>query len=111
MAWFKVAEAVNLPTSFLTKVTAGGKQLCLVKTDKKLYAVSATCPHAGADLSKGRCEDGKLVCPFHRYKYDLNTGRGEPGQNDFIPTYAVEQRDDGIYVEVKSFFESFRSRF
>lgn len=110
MAWYKVAETAVLLTPFLTKVSAGGKQLCLVNADKGLYAVAATCPHAGADLSKGRCEDGKIICPFHRYQYDLNTGRGAPGQNDFIRTYAVEQRGDGVYVEIKSFFESLRSR-
>jgi nitrite reductase/ring-hydroxylating ferredoxin subunit len=111
MAWYKVSDAANLSTPFLISVNAGGKPLCLVNANEKLYAVSAKCPHAGADLSKGWCEKDRLVCPFHRYKYNLNTGRGDPGQNDFIRTYAVEQRDDGIYVEVKSFFESFRSKF
>jgi len=108
MAWYKVAEATNLSTPFLMKVNAGGKLLCLIYADGKLFAVSATCPHAGADLSKGWCAEGKLICPFHRYQYDLDTGRGAAGQNDFIRTYMVEQRADGIYVEVKSFFENFR---
>jgi len=111
MAWYKVAELAALSTPFLIKVNAGGKQLCLVNTGKGLYAVASSCPHAGADLSKGWCEDEKLICPFHRYQYDLSTGKGAPGQNDFIRTYAVEQREDGIYVKIKSFFESFRSRF
>jgi nitrite reductase/ring-hydroxylating ferredoxin subunit len=111
MAWYKVADTANLSTSFLIKVNAGGKQLCLINTNEVLYAVAGTCPHAGADLSKGWCEDGQLICPFHRYKYDISTGRGAPGQNDFIRTYAVELRDDGIYVEVKSYFENFRSKY
>jgi len=111
MAWYKVADVADLLTPFLIKVNAGGKQLCLVNCDEMLYAVSASCPHAGADLSEGWCKKGKLICPFHRYQYDLNTGRGAPGQNDFIRTYTVEQRGDGIYVEVTSFFESVRSKF
>ena len=111
MAWYKVADIADLSISFLIKVSAGGKQLCLVNANEKLFAVAASCPHAGADLSKGWCENGKIICPFHRYRYDLSTGRGDAGQNDFIRTYAVEQRLDGIYVEVKSFFENFRSKF
>jgi nitrite reductase/ring-hydroxylating ferredoxin subunit len=111
MAWYKVADIETLLTPFLIKVNAGGKPLCLIYADQELYAVAATCPHAGADLSKGWCADGKLICPFHRYQYDLNTGRGALGQNDFIRTYAVEQRTDGVYVEVKSFFENLKSGF
>jgi nitrite reductase/ring-hydroxylating ferredoxin subunit len=111
MAWYKVADIETLSTPFLIKVNAGGKPICLICADEKLYAVAATCPHAGADLSKGWCADGKLICPFHRYQYNLDTGRGVPGQNDFIRTYAVEQRADGIYVEVKSFLETLRGRF
>jgi len=111
MAWYKVADVAGLSAPFVVKINAGGKQLCLVNVDDKLYALAATCPHARADLSKGWCDNGKIVCPFHRYQYDLNTGRGAPGQNDYINTYAVEQREDGVYVEVRSFFESFKNRF
>ena len=111
MPWYKVTDIARPSTPFVIKVNAGGKPLCLVNADEKVYAFAATCPHAGADLSKGWCDNGKIVCPFHRYQYDLSTGKGAPGQNDFVKTYAVEQRDDGVYVEVKSFFESFRSKF
>lgn len=111
MAWYKVAETAELSKPFVRKVNAGGKQLCLINADEKLFVVAATCPHAGADLSKGWCEHGKIICPFHRYQYDLNTGKGAAGQNDFIRTYAVEQRNDGVYVEVKSFFESLQGKF
>ena len=111
MAWYKVADIVDTPEPFLKKVNANGKSICLVNTDGQLYAVSATCPHAGADLSKGWCTNGKLICPFHRYAYDLNTGRGAAGQNDFIRTYPVEQRADGIYVKVDSWLEGLKNMF
>ena len=111
MAWYKVADTTELSKPFLRKVTAGGKSLCLVNAHGKVFATSAICPHAGADLSKGWCENEKLICPFHRYVYDLKTGSGAPGQNDYVRTYRVEVKADGIYVEVGSWLETLKGAF
>jgi 3-phenylpropionate/trans-cinnamate dioxygenase ferredoxin subunit len=45
-----------------------------------------------------------LICPFHRYEYDLNTGRGAKGQGDYIEIYATEVRNEGIYVAIPEAF-------
>jgi nitrite reductase/ring-hydroxylating ferredoxin subunit len=102
MAWYKVTEAEDLCEPFLRKLSAGGKSICVVNTVKEVFALAATCPHAGADLSKGWFENGQLVCPFHRYAYDLHTGRGASGQNDFVQIYPVQIRGDGLYIQVSS---------
>jgi nitrite reductase/ring-hydroxylating ferredoxin subunit len=111
MPWFKVADINDVPPSSLRKVQAGGKNICLVNDNGQYFAVAATCPHAGADLSKGWCNNGQLVCPFHRYTYNLSTGRGAPGQNDYVTTYTVEVRNDGVYVNITSLLSSIRNLF
>jgi nitrite reductase/ring-hydroxylating ferredoxin subunit len=78
-----------------------GKRICMARTQTGYYAVNDTCPHAGAHLGRGGwCEDEKVVCPVHRYRYDLKTGRGLQG--DYIETYPVETRSDGVYIGLKS---------
>src|SRR5687767_2768877 len=109
MAWHKVDDSTDLSKPFLKKVNAGGKMLCLVNADGVLSALSARCPHAGADLSNGWCENGMLICPFHRYSYDLVTGRGAPGQNDYVRVYPVLAKPDGIYIEVTSWLETIKN--
>lgn len=108
MKWYDAGE-VDL--SAIKKIKVAGKDLCLVKDKGKIYALGAKCPHAGADLSQGWCADGKLICPFHRYSYDLNTGRGSDGQNDFINTYPVRTEDRRIYVGIISFWEEIKNTF
>lgn len=45
----------------------------IVSVGEKRYSVHRYCPHQGADLSEGWVEQGKyLVCPRHRWKYDLD---------------------------------------
>lgn len=100
MEWFKVE--VELPEDdVVEQIKVNGKKLCLVKHEQKIYVVQNTCPHAGGILSGGWCKEGHIVCPIHRYEYSLATGRGAPGQGDYIDIYPTELREDGLYVGMK----------
>lgn len=111
MNWYKVPDLQYTNTPFIKKVKINNKGICLVGYDGGIYALSATCPHASAELSGGWCKDGKLICPFHRYSYDIHTGKGDPGQNDYVDTYPVEIRDDGIYIGIASLMEKIKQAF
>lgn len=76
----------------------------MVGYEHKVFALAARCPHAGGDLTQGWCKNHQLVCPVHRYSYDLQTGKGSPGQNDFVNTYPVEIRDNAVYIGISSFW-------
>jgi nitrite reductase/ring-hydroxylating ferredoxin subunit len=111
MTWYKVPDLEPSNQPFIKKVKVAGKGICLVGYDGGIYALGSTCPHAGGELSGGWCKDGKLICPIHRYAYDIHSGKGDPGQNDFVDTYPVEVREDGVYVGVASFLEKVRNAF
>lgn len=74
---------------------------------KQLYAMESSCPHLGADLSHAEIEECEssvvAVCPWHRYDFDLKTGKSETGL--VACTYAVEVKHDSadeldkVYVE------------
>ncbi|WP_207426307.1 Rieske 2Fe-2S domain-containing protein [Pedobacter sp. SYSU D00535] len=100
--WVKVAEVPDDQEDFIRVVKVEGRQLLLVCHAGSFTVTQSICPHAGAHLSGGWCKNGKLVCPYHRYEYDLQTGRGAAGQGDYIEIYTTEQRSDGIYVRVPS---------
>lgn len=99
MKWFKISGLdVSSETKFMKKINVSGKKIIIVKSDGKLYATDTRCPHAGADLSQGWCSHGNVVCPYHRHEFNLETGRGKEGQGNYINTYPVEVREDGVYV-------------
>lgn len=79
-------------------VDAGGKMIALARTADGYFAVNNRCPHAGAFLGEGYCEKGYLVCPVHRFRYDLKTGRGAPQQGDYVDTYPVKETDEGVFI-------------
>lgn len=102
--WIKIASSykeleASFPSSGLKKITLERRTICLVKHKDGVYALNNKCPHQGASLSEGVCkEDGYLVCPWHRYGFDIKNGRG-PGY--FVDTYPIVERVDGIYIGIK----------
>ncbi|KAG6821268.1 hypothetical protein H0H93_002378 [Arthromyces matolae] len=68
---------------------------------KQIYVMESSCPHLGADLSHADIEEYEssvvAVCPWHRYDFDLRTGKSETGLR--ACTYSVEvitDPSDGI---------------
>ncbi len=105
MKWHKIFENDILhQPDFIRQIEVKGKKFCAVKHEARIIVTQAYCPHAGAGLSGGACKNGVLICPFHRYEYDLNTGRGAKGQGDYIEIYATEVRNEGIYVAIPEAF-------
>jgi nitrite reductase (NADH) small subunit len=39
--------------------------------------LDGVCPHEGGPLGEGIVEDGKVVCPWHGYPFDVHTGGTE----------------------------------
>jgi len=78
--------------------------ICLVNSNGKLKAVRDRCPHQGAKFSEGGCvEDNKIVCPWHKFGFDLDNGRGA---GLYVEVYPIEMREDGVYLgfQYRSFF-------
>lgn len=100
MKWHKLPQTAldsKLPIQLLQ---LGGKKFCLIYHQEEWFATSSRCPHAGANLGGGWCEDGRLVCPYHRHSFGLKDGKGAVGQHNCISVYRIEKRNDGMYVEL-----------
>lgn len=111
MKWYKIPGIQNTNEPFIKKVKVANKNICLIGYEGKIFALSSTCPHAGADLSQGWCTNQRLVCPIHRYSYDLTTGKGSEGQNDYIDAYPVEVKGEDIYIGITGFWEKITQAF
>ena len=55
-------------------VRARGEEMAVFKNNGQLYGIQNICPHEGGQLCNGWIEGGEVVCPLHRYKFDLKTG-------------------------------------
>lgn len=81
-------------------VRKNGKQVLLIQTDEKLFAIANRCPHEGYPLSEGTIGPGcVLTCNWHNWKFDLTTGTALIGR-DPVRTYPVEMRGEDILVDL-----------
>ena len=103
--WYKIADSLGelaFSTDGLLAVEIDGKKICVSLFKDQLYATSAKCPHAGGNLSHGYIDAiGNIVCPIHRYKFSLATGRNVTGEGYYLKTYLVENRENGIFIGIE----------
>jgi nitrite reductase/ring-hydroxylating ferredoxin subunit len=104
--WHKIFDSLSVAESFIPlyktdTLLVGKKKLCIAHTQEGFFAVNDRCPHNGFSLGKGWCTpEQTVVCPLHRYAFDLKTGRTRSGSLEYVDTYPVETRPDGIYVGI-----------
>ena len=103
--WHKIADhldEISFSSNNMSEVEAGGKNLCLGRFNNQVFAFARKCPHAGGWLSEGYIDAlGNVVCPLHRYKFDLKNGRNISGEGYYLKNWPVEIRDDGVYVGIE----------
>jgi pyruvate oxidase len=58
------------------------------------------CFGEGGPVGEGSIENGKLRCPWHGYDYDPITGLPPEGFSDAVTAYPVDERGDGVYVQL-----------
>ena len=64
----------------------------------EVFATQASCPHANGPLADGLVGNGKVVCPFHAYRFDLATGCPEGNTCAPLTTYPAGLTTDGDVV-------------
>lgn len=77
------------------------KKICVSKWKGTWYAIANKCPHAGAQLSFGKCDgSGNVVCPNHRFKFNLETGSNK-GEGYYVETYPLKEDEKGLFIGFK----------
>ncbi|HKY64445.1 MAG TPA: Rieske 2Fe-2S domain-containing protein, partial [bacterium] len=91
--WHDLGSAQDLQNPPLREIKIGDLTIALCYRGGEFSALGGICPHAGGPLGKGTLrDDGKLVCPWHYFSYDLKTGVHRFNENFEIgvPVYEVK---------------------
>jgi nitrite reductase (NADH) small subunit len=67
--------------------------------DGRLFATDNHCPHRQGPLADGIFGAGKVICPLHAWKFDLEAGRCV-AENVTIPIYPAQVVRGHIVVEI-----------
>ncbi len=97
--WLKVLDKDELPEGRVKSVTCAHRTLCVTHFEGQYGALDNKCPHQGGPLGEGSIENGWLRCPWHGWDFHPLTGGSPEGLDDAVETFAVDVRDDGVYVQ------------
>lgn len=104
--WHKVADylqELDFADNNIAVAEVKGKKICIARFGEKVFAFAYKCPHAGGILAQGYIDAlGNVVCPLHRYKYDMNNGRNTSGEGYYLKHWPVEIRDEAVYVGMET---------
>jgi 3-phenylpropionate/trans-cinnamate dioxygenase ferredoxin subunit len=99
-----VGLASEFPANSRRIVTVGGREIGVFRLGDRFYAVRNRCPHQGGPLALGRavrrvvseqpgkvrlCDEFHIVCPWHGWNYDLETGAAYAPGDPRVKSYSV----------------------
>lgn len=100
--FIRIASRTDLPARGESiEVRVRGKAVCLANVEGRLVAVGNICAHQGAPLSAGAIDEGKLVCPWHGWRFDPHTGKSEHYPDMAVPVYELKVVGDDVLVRVE----------
>lgn len=99
--WVRIGAVSEMPGEGRAKAfEAAGTTICVACIGGRLAALNDTCPHQGAPLSEGAVEDGRLVCSWHGWSFDPQTGEELRNPLGGALVYPLRVDGDDVLCEV-----------
>jgi 3-phenylpropionate/trans-cinnamate dioxygenase ferredoxin subunit len=103
--WKKIAGHINeivFTANNIAVVEFDGKKICIGKFRESFFAFAYKCPHAGGILADGYIDVlGNVVCPLHRYKYNIENGRNVSGEGYYLKHWPVRITEEGVFAGIE----------
>ncbi len=78
-----------------------GRAFAVFEVEGGYRVTDAVCPHNKGPLGQGWVRDGRtVVCPWHWYRFDLDTGACATSPQHVLGVYPVVERDGLPHADV-----------
>src|SRR5437879_1684798 len=78
----------------------GGEEIAVFRQrDGRLFATQNRCPHRQGPLAEGVVGAGKVICPLHAHKFNLENGTGSEA-GECVKVYGVEESGGEILLKL-----------
>ena len=88
------------PNGEAREFPAGPRMVCVANVGGEICALDNVCPHRGGPLGQGIIENGKIVCPWHAFAFDVKTGELDHDPREKIAVYEVKIQGDDVLVNL-----------
>jgi nitrite reductase/ring-hydroxylating ferredoxin subunit/uncharacterized membrane protein len=99
--WHRACRLDELDEDTPLGVTVAGARVVVVQRRGRVYALAATCSHAGGPLDEGRVVGDAIQCPWHGSEFCLADGEIERGPAATPqPVYETRVRSGAIEIRL-----------
>jgi nitrite reductase/ring-hydroxylating ferredoxin subunit len=95
-----LANIADCPPGSSIEVTAEQRVVALFNLDGDFFALDGICPHQGGPLGKGSLSGCIVTCPWHQWKFDVQTGQCQLTAAIKQPTIELQIKDERIYADL-----------
>lgn len=88
----------NYVENQIYSVNLEGNSFLATKYQSKLCVFDNTCPHQGVSLKDSLCQNGQVICSWHKYAYCLKSGRDLSTSGSSLKIYNVKLENELWYV-------------
>ena len=79
--------SLNWAENNMVELEVDGRNFTLAKKATEYFAFASKCPHASGRMAQGYINPlGQVVCPLHRYCFDMKNGRNTSGEGYLLKT-------------------------
>ena len=80
MEFTEIAGVEDIPEGMMKKYDIGDLEITVANIEGSFYAFADRCPHMNSPLHQGKLDKREVVCPLHKARFDVTTGKktGEP---------------------------------
>jgi nitrite reductase (NADH) small subunit len=75
-----------------------GRTICIANADGSCSAMDNVCVHHGGPLGQGVVDGNKIICPWHGWSFDVNTGAEGHNPAARVPVYPLKIEGDDVFV-------------
>ena len=101
LAWKKIAEKNTISSNSGSEFDIDGKKIAIFNQNG-YHALDAICVHQDNPITAGKLDGDIVECPSHFWHYNIKTGELQDYLKGVkLQTYPVEERADGIYIDLQ----------
>ena len=85
----------------VVEAEVSGIAICLARHNGTLSALDNWCPHRQSPLGQGWLEGGAVLCPWHSWAFDLQTGVANPPERAAVHVFPLRTEADQLLIEIE----------
>jgi nitrite reductase (NADH) small subunit len=75
--------------------------VCLARHKGTLSALNNWCPHRRGPLGQGWIEGDAVICPWHAWAFNLETGIADPPERAIVNVFPIRVENEQVLVELE----------